>query len=491
MQRIKKLLIANRGEISSRIQKTCRRLGISSVAVYSTADKEAPFVLSADESYCIGEPEAALSYLNQDKIIEVCKLAKVDAVHPGYGFLSENSAFAKRLQKEGIILLGPTPESMDLMGDKIQSREAMIRAGVPVVPGYSSTSADAKKYLEEAKKIGFPVMIKATAGGGGKGMRRVDKEEEFLDGLDSAVREAEKAFGNGVVFIEKYILNPRHVEFQIMGDSKGNVVHLHERDCSIQRRHQKVLEETPAPRFPSEWKEKMGEMAVRCAKSIGYLGAGTVEFILGEDGGFYFLEMNTRLQVEHPVTEMVTGLDLVEMQIRIAEGMGIPEPLLQEGGVPQNGHAIEVRIYAEDPQNQFLPSTGKIEWMYIPHKEGVRFDTGVDSGSEVSIYYDPMIGKLIVHDKDRSSCIRKLAKALRETIVFGPKTNINFLANLVQEEDFSLGKVSTHFLEGREYLMDSDTEVASKALGLATYLSQYPKESHSIWEVVGNAISIG
>lgn len=490
MQKIAKLLIANRGEISLRIQKTCQRLGIRTVAVYSEADQDSIFVASADEAYCIGAPEPSQSYLNQDAILEVCKKAAVDAVHPGYGFLSENSTFARNLREQGIRLIGPSPESMELMGDKIQSREAMIKAGVPVVPGFSSDSLDANIYLAEAEKIGFPVMVKATAGGGGKGMRRVDKKEDFLPSYESAVREAEKAFGNGVVFIEKYITNPRHVEFQIMGDSYGNVIHLHERDCSIQRRHQKVLEETPAPHFPEGLKQKMGDTAILAAKSISYLGAGTVEFILGDKGEFYFLEMNTRLQVEHPVTEMVTGLDLVEMQIRIAEGESIPEPLQKDGSIPQNGHSMEVRIYAEDPNNEFLPSVGKIEWMKVPTGKGIRFDTGVDSGSEVSIYYDPMIGKLIVHAENRETCRLRLLSALRELVVFGPITNISFLIELIQEEDFSLGKVSTHFLDGREYLTKVSDYEKMGALGMVVNQINQPKSSESVWKVVGNAFSI-
>lgn len=488
--KIKKLLIANRGEISVRIQKTCQKLGIATVAVYSEADRDANFVLMADESVCIGTPEPSQSYLNQDAILKACLDTGADALHPGYGFLSENASFAKKLADSGILFLGPRHESIDLMGDKIRSREAMAKAGVPVVPGFSSDSNDVSLFLEEAKKIGFPVMIKATAGGGGKGMRKVDTESEFAPSFESAVREATKAFGNGLVFLEKYIGNPRHIEFQIFGDNFGNVIHLHERDCSIQRRHQKVLEETPAPNFPSEWKEKMAEYAVLAGKSIAYLGAGTVEFILGEDGSFFFLEMNTRLQVEHPVTEMVTGLDLVELQIRIAEGNELPAPLLEKDGVPQNGHAIEVRVYAENPSNQFLPSIGKIEWMKLPSAKGIRLDTGVETGSEVSIYYDPMIGKLIAHAEDREACRKKLLLALRRFVIFGPITNINFLQNILQEPDFIAGNLSTHFLNGKDYLIQEDEADKREALSWIFHLTQKPKLASSIWEVASNAFQV-
>lgn len=490
MSKINKILIANRGEIALRIQRTCKRMGIRTVAVHSEADKSALFVLSADEAFALEGSEARDTYLNQDALVRICRESGATAIHPGYGFLSENSGFAKRLAREGIILIGPHADSMDLMGDKIRSREAMQKANVPVVPGFSSDSIDPKLYLQEARKIGFPIMIKATAGGGGKGMRKVEKEEDFISSFEGAVREAESAFGNGLVFLEKYITNPRHVEFQIMGDSHGNLIHLHERDCSIQRRHQKVLEETPAVKYPEDTKKEMGETAVLAGKTIGYLGAGTVEFILGESGEFYFLEMNTRLQVEHPVTEMVTGLDLVEMQIRIAEGEPLPEPLLEPGGVPQNGHSMEVRIYAEDPENQFLPSIGKIEWMHFKPADGIRFDTGVNTGSEVSIFYDPMIGKLIAHGEDRESCRKKLLSSLEDLVVFGPKTNINFLIRILRDTDFILGGVNTHYLEGRDYLFYNSPQMEMEALALGMTVLQNPKTAESIWKVVGNALTV-
>jgi 3-methylcrotonyl-CoA carboxylase alpha subunit len=489
MKRIQKLLIANRGEISTRIQNTCRRLGIATVAVYSEADSTAPFVLSADESVCIGPPEPALSYLNQDAILDACKKTGADALHPGYGFLSENHEFARRLEKEGILFLGPKADSILLMGDKIGSRDSMIRAGVPVVPGFSSDQATEAEFLKEANRIGFPVMIKATAGGGGKGMRKVDREEEFSDALTAARREAEKAFGNGKIFIEKFIQNPRHIEFQVFGDNHGNTIHLHERDCSIQRRHQKIIEETPAPHFPAETKSKMAAAAVLAASSIGYRGAGTVEFILGDDGSFYFLEMNTRLQVEHPITELVTGLDLVELQIQIAEGHPIPEPLLN-GSVPQNGHAIEVRVYAEDPNNGFLPSIGKIEWMKSGFGKGIRFDSGVEIGSEVSIYYDPMIGKLIAHGETREEARLRLLHALQELIIFGPVTNINFLQSILEEPEFIQGKISTQFLIGRDDLIQAKPRVVADAVACFAALSQASRPLESVWKEVAHAFSI-
>ncbi|NUM43029.1 MAG: ATP-grasp domain-containing protein, partial [Leptospiraceae bacterium] len=394
-KKIKKILIANRGEIAARVIQTCKKMGILSVAVYSDADRDSPFVKLADESVYIGESEARESYLNIPKIIDACKSTKADAVHPGYGFLSENPDFANSLIKENIEFIGPTIHAIQVMGDKIGSRIEMEKANVPVVPGYNGENQDSEHLLLKAKEIGFPVMIKASAGGGGKGMRRVENENEFFESLTSAKREALNFFKNDKVLLERYVKSPRHIEFQVFGDKHGNVEHIFERECSIQRRHQKVVEESPAEKLSESLRKKMGDVAVRAAKSIGYLGAGTVEFILGEGGEFYFLEMNTRLQVEHPVTEMVTGLDLVELQIRIAEGHPLYFSMDKEKSPKQKGHAIEVRIYAEDPQNNFLPSIGKIEKVVFPEGDGIRLDNGVEEGSEVSMFYDPMIAKLI------------------------------------------------------------------------------------------------
>lgn len=478
------LLIANRGEISLRIQRTCKRLGIKTVAVYSDADKDSPFVKSADSSYYIGESEPSRSYLSIPKILEAVKATGADAVHPGYGFLSEKTEFARALQKEGILFLGPKPETVDLMGDKIRSRIAMEKAGVPVVPGYDGDTQDKNILLSEAKRIGFPVMVKASAGGGGKGMKRVFSEEEFLPALESAQREAGNAFGDSRVFLEKYIINPRHIEVQVFGDSKGNTIHLFERECSIQRRHQKVVEESPAPNLSPEIKKRICEVAVKAASSIGYLGAGTVEFILGEDGSFYFLEMNTRLQVEHPVTESVTGYDLVEWQIRIAENKTLTE--LTGGKSPeQKGHSIEVRLYAEDPENEFLPSIGKIELARFPEDVGIRVDSGVVSGSEVSLYYDPMLAKLIGIGKDRAEALKNLVSALEETVIFGPITNLNYLKGILEHPEFIKGKTDTHFLERHKIEWEAPGEEKEALAKAASFLASRQVKATSVWDVLG------
>lgn len=489
-KKIKKILIANRGEIVSRIQKTCQRLGIDTVVIYSDADKGMPYILEAQQSNFVGASESKESYLNMEKIIQIAQESGADAIHPGYGFLSENPQFAKKVMDAGIVFIGPKPESMEAMGDKIQARQIMEKAGVPIVPGFSSTHPNPQEFLQKAKEIGFPIMIKATAGGGGKGMRKVEKEEEFLPSMEAAMREAEKAFGDGRIFIEKYIQNPRHIEFQIFGDTYGNCIHIHERDCSIQRRHQKILEESPAPSFPTIWKERMGRTAIQCAKAIGYVGAGTVEFIYDPQGGYYFLEMNTRLQVEHPVTEMVTGLDLVELQIRVAEGEELPEPLTIPHGIPQNGHSIEVRIYAEDPENQFLPSIGTIHWMKVPKGPGIRWDSAIAVGMEIGIFYDPMIGKLIAHAENRENCRQKLIKALQELVVFGPKTNIGFLIELLQDEDFQRGRVSTHFIQEKPIFNQIHLPSVAEAAAMVAKISLEPQKTTHLWKEVGHAFSI-
>ncbi|PJZ68080.1 biotin carboxylase [Leptospira perolatii] len=481
---IRRLLIANRGEISLRIQKTCKRLGIQTVAVFSEADAGAPFVKSADISYCIGQAEPSKSYLSIPAILRAIQETGADAVHPGYGFLSEKTEFANALEKAGIRFLGPRSENVDLMGDKIRSREAMIKAGVPVVPGTDGTSQDEKVLLQEAKKIGFPVMIKASAGGGGKGMKRVFSEGEFSHSLESAKREAQNAFGDNRVFLEKYITHPRHIEVQVFGDTKGKVVHLFERECSIQRRHQKVIEESPAPNLKKEVRDKICQVAVQAASSIGYLGAGTVEFILGADDNFYFLEMNTRLQVEHPVTELVTGLDLVEWQIRIAEGKSIEE-LLGGRTLSQNGNAIEARVYAEDPENEFLPSIGKIEFASFPEMQNVRVDYGVSSGSEVSLYYDPMLAKVIGFGKDREDARKNLVSALESTIVFGPTTNLPYLKGILTHPVFISGKTDTHFLEQNVISLGDRAEETEAFAKLASLLAARKKKANNIWDAIG------
>lgn len=444
MSNIQKILIANRGEIAVRVIHTAKRLGIKTVAVYSEADKDSMYVRLADEAIFIGPSEPRQSYLNQDVILTAILETGADAVHPGYGFLSENAEFAEKLLQHNIKFLGPKPDSIRAMGDKIGSRLLVAKYDVPVVPGYEGEDQSMERFRKEAQIIGFPIMAKASAGGGGKGMRRVESLDELEALILSAKREALSSFGDDRILLEKYITNPRHVEFQIFGDTHGNVIHLHERDCSLQRRHQKVVEESPAPNFPPSLKQKMAEAAVQAAKAVAYEGAGTVEFILGEEGEFYFLEMNTRLQVEHPVTELTTGLDLVELQIRIAEGGKLPET------PKQRGHAIEVRLYAEDPSNQFLPSIGRIHALSFPEGEGIRIDSGVESGSEISIFYDPMIAKVIVWAKDRIVAIDKMVSVLDETIVFGPVTNVSFLKSIISMDEFRDGKVSTHFIASKE-----------------------------------------
>ncbi|GBF50223.1 acetyl/propionyl-CoA carboxylase subunit alpha [Leptospira ryugenii] len=450
MAKIQKILIANRGEIAVRVIRTAKKLGIKTVAVYSDADKDSLYTKLADESIYIGKAEPKFSYLNQETILRAIKETKADAVHPGYGFLSENADFAEALHKIGVTFIGPSPESIRAMGDKIGSRLLVAKHSVPVVPGYEGEDQSIERFQTEARRIGFPLMAKASAGGGGKGMRRINSESELEAGIVSAKREALSSFGDDRLLLEKYILNPRHVEFQIFGDGNGNVIHLHERDCSMQRRHQKVVEETPAPNFPKDLKAKMASAAIQAAKSVNYRGAGTVEFILGEKGEFYFLEMNTRLQVEHPVTEMTTGLDLVELQIRIAEGGSLPET------PEQKGHSIEVRIYAEDPKQGFLPSIGKIHALQFPEGEGIRIDAGVQTGSEISIYYDPMIAKLICYAETRDLAIEKTLDALKRCIVFGPTTNLTFLQSLVGLTEFRSGHFSTHTIAEKDTILQRE-----------------------------------
>lgn len=460
--------------------RTCKRLGIKTVAVYSDADRDSPHVKLANESVYVGEPSPASSYLNISNILEAIRKTKAEAVHPGYGFLSEKSEFAKALQKENVLFLGPTPESMELMGDKINSRIKMEASGVPVVPGYNGQDQNPNVLQREAEKIGYPLMIKATAGGGGKGMKRVYKPEEFLTSLESAQREAQKAFGDGTVFLEKYIEMPRHVEVQVFGDKHGNVMHLFERECSIQRRHQKVIEESPAPNLPAELRDEICQVAVKAARSIDYVGAGTVEFILGKDGKFYFLEMNTRLQVEHPVTEYTTGQDLVEWQIRVAEGKKLSD-LTGGKEITRNGHAIEARIYAEDPENSFLPSTGILEYLEFPDREFLR----VETGSEITVYYDPMIAKMISWGKTREECAARLKESIDSTVIFGPVTNTFFLSGILSHEEFKKGRIHTHFLEEQTILFVPEREIQADAFSFAASALSEKKRSQGIWEAVG------
>jgi len=473
--RIKKLLVANRGEIACRVMSTCQRLGIKTVAVYSDADAKALHVEMADEAVHIGPAQASESYLKADKIIAACKLTGADAVHPGYGFLSENPKFAEACEENGIIFVGPSAASMRAMALKGAAKHLMEEAGVPVVPGYHGDDQSLETLSAEAEHIGFPVLIKAVAGGGGKGMRKVFGAKELPSAIEGAKREGENSFGNGTLLIEKYIQKPRHIELQVFGDADGMAVHLHERDCSLQRRHQKVVEEAPAPGMSAEMRRAMGEAAVKAAEAIGYQGAGTVEFIVDVENGldgapFYFMEMNTRLQVEHPVTELITGQDLVEWQIRVAEGK--PLPLSQdEIDVLTDGHAVEVRLYAEDPYNDFLPSIGKVG-LFDPFADAGptgRIDAGVRAGDEVSIHYDPMIAKLIAWGEDRTQAIDALRNLVRETPVTGLRTNRDFLLKCLSEKGFIDGDVHTGFIEEHKDVLLKKPEPTAEDYALAAF----------------------
>lgn len=450
---IKKILVANRGEIAIRVMRSCREMGIESVAVYSEADRTSMHVRYADEAYLIGPAPSAESYLVIDKIIEVAKKCGADAIHPGYGFLSENAEFSDQCKKEGIIFIGPSSYAIETMGDKITARKTMQNAQVPVVPGTSDPITDFDEAVDIIKEIGLPVMIKASAGGGGKGMRLVTKEEDIIPSVKSAKSEAAAAFSNDAVYIEKYISSPHHIEFQVVADNHGNCVHLFERECSVQRRHQKVVEETPSPIMTPKVREEMGKHAVAAAKAVNYSGAGTIEFIVDDNLNYYFLEMNTRLQVEHPITERVVGVDLVKTQINIANNL--PLEFKQED-LKQKGHAIEVRIYAEDPDNNFMPNPGKIEHMSEPLGLGVRHDGYVYTGYEIPIYYDPMISKLIVWALTRKEAIERLRRALYAYKITGIKTTIPFLSRILDVPDFIEGKYNTHFIQDNEDLLKPD-----------------------------------
>ena len=443
------VLIANRGEIACRIARTASRLGLRTIAVYSQADENALHVRLCDEAYPIGPAPASQSYLAIEKLIEVVRQAGADCIHPGYGFLSENAGFAEACAAAGIVFVGPPPSAIRAMGLKDRAKALMEKAGVPVVPGYHGERQEPAFLKQKAYEIGYPLLIKAIAGGGGKGMRKVDSHADFEAALEGAQREAASAFGEPRVLIEQYVAGPRHIEIQIFADTHGNAIHLHERDCSLQRRHQKVIEEAPAPGVTPELRAAMGAAAVKAAKAVFYVGAGTVEFIAdGAKGlrpdGFWFMEMNTRLQVEHPVTEAITGLDLVEWQFRIAAGETLP---LTQDRVPLRGHAVEARIYAEDPERGFLPSTGRLVALELPAGEGIRVDTGVETGSEITPYYDPMIAKMIAHAPTREQALEKLAGALDRTIAAGPRTNVGFLAALCRAGEFRAGRVDTGFIE--------------------------------------------
>ena len=439
-----KILIANRGEIAVRIMATCREMDIRTVTVYSDADRDALHVRQADEAYCIGPAPATQSYLLLDTIIDVARQSGAQAIHPGYGFLSENEEFVEACEQAGIVFIGPPVAAMRMMGSKIAAKRLANSVGVPTVPGYNGESQDDETLLHAAQHIGFPLLIKASAGGGGKGMRAVSTKDNFLAELAGARREARAAFGDETVFLERLIQRPRHIEIQILGDVYGNLIHLGERECSIQRRHQKIVEESPSFAITPTLRAEMGDAALRIARASGYMNAGTIEFMLDEERRFYFLEMNTRLQVEHPVTEQITGLDLVRHQLHIAAG----EPLgITQEQISQRGHAIEVRIYAEDPQQQFLPSTGIITRFVKPSAPGIRIDSGIENGDEITQYYDPMIAKLIVYGEDRPAAIRRLQKALEQCAIFGVTTNIPLLHTISTHPAFNAGDTSTNFLQ--------------------------------------------
>ena len=441
---MEKILVANRGEIALRVMRTAKRMGIKTVAVFSSVDRNAPHVKFADEAVHIGEAPSNQSYLLSDKIIAVAKELNVDAIHPGYGFLSENAEFAESCEDNNIIFIGPKSKAIRIMGSKLAAKDAVKSYDIPMVPGTDEAISDINEAKEIAKEIGFPILIKASAGGGGKGMRIVDHEYDFVSQMDRAISEATSAFGDGSVFIEKYVSSPRHIEIQIMADTHGNIIHLFERECSIQRRHQKVVEEAPSSVLSPELRDRMGEAAIKVAKSCDYVGAGTVEFLLDDEMNFYFLEMNTRLQVEHPVTELISNTDLVELQIQVARGEKLP---LTQDDLRIDGHAIELRVYAEDPLNDFLPSVGTLDVYRLPEGDHVRVDNGFEEGMEVPIYYDPMLSKLITYGKSRTEAIQLMLKAISDYQVEGIQTTLPFGSFVCEHEAFRSGKFDTHFVK--------------------------------------------
>ncbi|MCS6919451.1 MAG: ATP-grasp domain-containing protein [Fimbriimonadales bacterium] len=485
----RKVLAANRGEIARRVIQACRELGIRSVAVYSEVDAHAPFVREADEAYLLGGAPARESYLNIARILEIARQSGAEAIHPGYGFLSENSEFAAACEQAGVVFVGPRPEVIRLLGDKGEAKRAAERAGVPTVPGYNPEHAAAPdELLQAAQAMGFPVLLKAVAGGGGKGMRIAESAERFLEIAESAAREAQNAFGDPRLMLERYVARPRHIEVQILADQHGRVIHLHERECSIQRRHQKIIEESPSPALDAPARAAICDAAVRLAEAVGYTNAGTVEFLYEPtpDGGkFYFLEVNTRLQVEHPVTEMITGVDLVHWQLRIAAG-----ERLELDTPPQRGHAIEARLYAEDPENDFAPSLGELRAYQQPHLPGVRFDSGVEAGSAITHHYDPMLAKVIAHAPDRPTAIRRLVNALEQTVALGVRTNQAFLIELLQHPAFLQGALHTGFLQEHPIraLPDAPPEPVLLALALLEPLARGRKQAVATRDG-GNAVA--
>jgi acetyl-CoA carboxylase biotin carboxylase subunit len=466
-----KILIANRGEIALRVMRSCREMGIKTVAVYSEADRNSPHVKYADEAVCIGPPASSQSYLDGKKIIEVSKKLGVDGIHPGYGFLSENANFATMVKEAGLTFIGPSAESMNIMGDKLSAKAAAKRYNIPMVPGTDGAIDDIEVAKKTAIEVGFPILVKASAGGGGKGMRIVERVEDFEEQMKLAVSEAISAFGNGAVFIERYVAGPRHIEIQVLGDTHGNIVYLFERECSVQRRHQKVIEEAPSSVLTPEIRKAMGECAVNVAKACDYIGAGTVEFLLDENKNFYFLEMNTRLQVEHPVTEQITGLDLVKEQINVARGEKLS---FTQDDLKIKGHSIEVRVYAEDPLNNFLPDIGTLHTYKTPQGLGIRVDDGFEEGMQIPIYYDPMIAKLITFGKDREEARLRMIRAINDYHISGVETTLPFCNFVMQHEAFISGNFDTHFVKHyfkpdslKPVMTEEENEIAAIAASIA------------------------
>ncbi len=490
----KKILIANRGEIAMRVIHTCREMGIDTVAVCSDADKKAAHVLAADETVYLGPSEPSESYLNMGRIIAAVKKSGAEAVHPGYGFLAENADFAGQCQDEGIVFIGPPPDVIRKLGDKIASRQLMVNGGVPVTPGLISPAADMEEIRKEASHIAYPVLIKAAAGGGGKGIRMVNAPDELDNACRSAASEAKAAFGDGTIYMEKFLPKSRHVEVQILADTHGNIIHLLERECSIQRRHQKIVEETPSPVLTPALREEMGQAAVTAARVAGYVNAGTVEFILDQNNKFYFLEVNTRLQVEHPVTEMITGIDIVRHQIEIAAGNPLP---FSQADIMGRGHAVECRIYAEDPENHFLPCPGEIRFLQEPSGPGIRNDCGVYSGFEVPVEYDPILSKLVAYGENREQAVRRMIRALQSYTVIGIRTPIPFLIDVLQSEPFSEGETYTDFIDThfRDWTQKSDYADLARISFVVDELTRsyssangetLAKGSASPWQTLGN-----
>lgn len=475
---MKKILVANRGEIALRIMKSIQKMGIKTVAIFSEADRNAPHVKFADEAVCVGPAPSNQSYLLGNKIIEVCKQLNVDGIHPGYGFLSENADFAEAVEEAGISFIGPRSKAIRIMGSKLAAKDAVKKYDIPMVPGIDEAITDTKKAKRIAAEIGYPILIKASAGGGGKGMRVVEQEKDLEDQMKRAISEAKSAFGDGSVFIEKYVASPRHIEIQVLADTHGNTLHLFERECSVQRRHQKVIEEAPSVVLDAKLREEMGKAAVRVAEACDYVGAGTVEFLFDENRNFYFLEMNTRLQVEHPVTEFITGVDLVEEQIKIARGEVLS---IKQEDLKIKGHALELRVYAEDPMDNFLPSVGKLEKYRLPHGEKIRVDNGFEEGMDVPIYYDPMLAKLITYGKNREEAIQLMIKAINDYQVEGVSTTLSFGKFVFEHEAFTSGKFDTHFVKNYYSPEKLQNEVEEESqLAALVALKQYLQDQKKL-----------